>query len=119
MANTADLAVAREAMATHIYLCEDRLNHAEGYALLDEAMDVAFEVGRNAEKAAAQNKYGRALNEGRKLMASTKRGQRDLAEQYRRADGSMDLPGPGSQYGAQLDKERSEAMKAAGVEYVP
>ena len=64
MPTTADLVLAREAMATHIYLCEDRLNHAAGYELLDEAMNVAFEVGR---------------------------------------------------YGAQLDKERAEAMGNAAA----
>lgn len=92
-ATTADLLAAREAIPTHMYLCEDRLNHPEAMRLLGAALDVAFEVGRAAERAANQRK---ALN-----------------EQYRRADGSLDLPKPGSQYGARLDAERSEAMRAA------
>ena len=101
--NTADLALAREAVATHIFLCEDRLNHQEAYALLDEAMNVAYEVGRSAGKSDIAGP----------MKAGNRRALRELAEQYRRADGTLDLPKPGSQYGARLDAERSEAMKAA------
>ena len=100
MTTTADMLLAREAIATHIYLCEDALNHAEGYRLLDAYADVAYELGKCAERTAAKRK---------ELAAKRK----ELAEQYRRADGSLDLPKPGSQYGARLDAERSEAMKGA------
>jgi hypothetical protein len=51
--NTADLIRAREDMARHIGLCEDGILAEAGLALLDAAMDTAYEVGRSAERAAA------------------------------------------------------------------
>ena len=56
MATTADLAAAREAIATHIFLCEDPLNHREAMELLDAYANTAFEVGRSAERAARAGK---------------------------------------------------------------